>query len=119
MSHEPAAELRKLTVEDLQQKLANARADLLTAQKSLKANELANPHAVTKLRREVARILTVMSEVIATEAKQSSDNSSVIARSAKGATKQSSDNTGSPRATSGARDDSSESDDTKHQKGAK
>jgi ribosomal protein L29 len=69
-------DLRALSVDELQKQLLTARADLLTAQKSLRANELANPHAVTKLRREVARILTIIKEkdaVIASEAKQSSD----------------------------------------------
>lgn len=55
-----AAELKKLSVDELQKQLQTARADLLATQKSLKANELANPHVVTKMRRQIARILTVM-----------------------------------------------------------
>lgn len=56
-------ELRKKTVEELQKLLETGKKDLLAAQKSLKADELANPHAVKKLRREIARIKTVITEV--------------------------------------------------------
>ena len=56
------ADLRKKSVEELQKLLSTARADLLEAQKSLRANELANPHAVTKMRKEIAQILTIMTE---------------------------------------------------------
>jgi len=59
------ADLRAKSADELQKLLAVARKDLLEMQKSLKANELANPRAVTKARREIARILTVMHEVIA------------------------------------------------------
>jgi large subunit ribosomal protein L29 len=57
------ADLRKKTVEDLRKDLAAAKNDLLEAQKSLKANELANPHAVKKMRRGIAQIKTVMAEL--------------------------------------------------------
>jgi ribosomal protein L29 len=57
------ADLRTLPVSELQKRLQTARADLLTLQKSLAANELANPYAVKKQRREVARILTVITEL--------------------------------------------------------
>ena len=57
------ADLRKKSADELQKLLSTTRADLLEAQKSLKANELANPHAVTKLRKEIARIMTVLAEV--------------------------------------------------------
>ena len=59
----PVAELRSKSQDELQKLLADARADLLESQKSLKANELANPHAVTKLKKEIARILTIITEV--------------------------------------------------------
>jgi len=57
------ADLRTLPVDELAKRLQTARADLLALKKSLSANELANPYAVKKQRREVARILTVMTEV--------------------------------------------------------
>jgi ribosomal protein L29 len=69
------ADLRALSNEDLQKRLSTIRADLLLAQKSLKADELANPRVVRKMRREIARILTVITAntVTQSEAKQSSD----------------------------------------------
>ncbi|MDR1197238.1 MAG: 50S ribosomal protein L29 [Candidatus Nomurabacteria bacterium] len=70
-----AADLRKLSVEELQKQLQTARADLLEAQKSLKANELANPHAVTKLRKDVARILTIITAKAKQPNKENSENS--------------------------------------------
>lgn len=57
-----ASELRAKKPEELQKMLATARKDLLEAQKSLAANELANPHAVKKLRHSIARIKTIMAE---------------------------------------------------------
>ena len=57
------SDLRSLSAVELQKKLLTARQDLLEAQKSLKANELANPHVVTKMRKEIARIMTVISEL--------------------------------------------------------
>jgi large subunit ribosomal protein L29 len=68
---------RSKDLAELQAILATAKADLLEAQKSLKANELANPNVIKKMRKEIARIKTVLAEktaVIASEAKQSSNN---------------------------------------------
>jgi len=56
------ADLRTKSEEDLQKVLGKARADLLELQKGLKANELANPGAVRKARRRVAKILTIIGE---------------------------------------------------------
>lgn len=58
-----AEDLRGKTVEELNKLLETGKKDLLEAQKSLKANELANPHAVKKIRREIARIKTIMTEI--------------------------------------------------------
>ncbi|GHU06766.1 hypothetical protein FACS189431_0210 [Alphaproteobacteria bacterium] len=57
------ADLRGKTEAELHVVLATAKADLLEAQKALKANELANPQVVRKMRREIARIKTVLTEV--------------------------------------------------------
>jgi ribosomal protein L29 len=56
------AELRAKTVAELEKLLQTARGDLLESQKSLRANELANPHVVTKMRKEIARVMTVLTE---------------------------------------------------------
>ena len=74
------ADLRNKTVEELHKLLENGKKDLLTAQKSLKADELANPHAVKKLRKEIARIKTIMTEVdskVVEEEKSNSDKKGV------------------------------------------
>ena len=57
------ADLRTKSISDLDKILITAKQDLLQAKKSLKADELANPHVVTKMRKEVARIKTVMTEL--------------------------------------------------------
>ena len=64
------ADLRALSPEELQKKLQSARADLLEMQRSLRANELANPRVVRMKRREIARILTI----ITATAKQPTEN---------------------------------------------
>jgi len=66
-SRKSVADLRSKSIEELQKLLAVSRADLLEAQKSLKANELANPRVVSKMKREVARILTIIHETEITE----------------------------------------------------
>jgi large subunit ribosomal protein L29 len=70
------ADLRKLPVDELQNKLQTARADLLEARKSLAANELANPRVVRKMRREIARILTIIAETTPTRHSERSEESS-------------------------------------------
>jgi ribosomal protein L29 len=62
-----AKDLRTLSVDELNKQLQTARGDLNDMQKSLRANELANPHAVRKQRKLVARIMTVMGEQQATK----------------------------------------------------
>ncbi|MCL2174228.1 50S ribosomal protein L29 [Candidatus Saccharibacteria bacterium] len=93
------ADLRKLSAQELQQKLQTIRADLLAAQKSLRANELVNPRVIRRTKKEIARIMTVIAEM---SSSRPNDNVStdVIARSE--TTKQSSNKPGSPRS---ARDD--------------
>lgn len=62
-SNVTVADLRSKTAEELQKMLEDNKKDLLILQKSLAADELANPHAVRKMRREIARIKTVMTQV--------------------------------------------------------
>jgi ribosomal protein L29 len=61
------ADLRAKSVADIEKLLATAKQDLLQLQKSLKANELANPHAVKKMRREIAQMKTVIAEFVKKE----------------------------------------------------
>ena len=73
-------DLRDKSLDELQKLLATARTDLLELQKSLRANELANPHAVTKMKKEIARIMTVISEVNNSDKKASEAKPSTNSR---------------------------------------
>lgn len=67
------SDLRSKAMEDLQKLLASERKDLLEAKKSLKANELANPNAVKKMRRHVARLKTIINEKLLDEKKSNNE----------------------------------------------
>lgn len=57
-----ATELRTKSIQELNTLLAEARKTLLENKRALAAGELPNPRVVTKTRREIARIRTLMSE---------------------------------------------------------
>lgn len=57
-----ASELRTKKVSELQDLLTKTRQDLLEAKRSLAAGELPNPRVVGSGRRDIARILSVLSE---------------------------------------------------------
>lgn len=59
------------TTEELQSELETKRTDLLAAKRGLAAGDLANPRAITGLRKEIARILTAIraAEIDAKESK--------------------------------------------------
>ena len=57
-----ASELRTKSIADLQAQLAETRKTLLENKRALAAGELPNPRVVTKARREIATIMTVLSE---------------------------------------------------------
>ena len=57
-----ASELRAKSIADLQAQLAETRKTLLENTRALAAGELPNPRVVTKTRREIALIMTVLSE---------------------------------------------------------
>ena len=62
------AELRSKTVAELHALLKEKRTELGNNQRSLAAGELPNPRVVGKVRRDIARILTCLSEAQQTEA---------------------------------------------------
>lgn len=68
-----AAELRAKTVEELHALLSEVRAEQLTNLRALAANELPNPRVVTKGRRTVARIHTILKEKLTAASSPSSD----------------------------------------------
>lgn len=57
-----ASELRAKSIADLQAQLAETRKTLLENKRALAAGELPNPRVVAKTRREIATIMTVLSE---------------------------------------------------------
>ncbi len=57
-----AAELRKMTLEELEKKLDEMKMELLRLRFQQKISGLENPMAVRKLRRDIARVLTVIRE---------------------------------------------------------
>lgn len=60
-------ELRDKTIEELKTLLETAKQDLIDNKKLLAANELANPRVITKTRKEVARLNTIISEKLVSE----------------------------------------------------
>ncbi|HKX76589.1 MAG TPA: 50S ribosomal protein L29 [Acidimicrobiia bacterium] len=57
-----AAELRELTFEELEEKMAEAKAELFNLRFQLATNQLDNTARLRLVRREIARIATVMRE---------------------------------------------------------
>jgi ribosomal protein L29 len=53
-------DLLKLSQDELQQRVTELRAQLVEQQRARAANELANPHAIKKTRREIAVALTLL-----------------------------------------------------------
>jgi len=57
-----AAELRELTYEELGDRLAEAKEELFNLRFQLVTNQLDNPARITQVKRDIARIKTVMRE---------------------------------------------------------
>ena len=57
-----AAEIRKMSTEDLNAKLKDLKAELFNLRFQLAINQLDNPHKITEVKREIARVLTVINE---------------------------------------------------------
>ena len=57
-----ASELRDLTVEELQTKLTELKEELFNLRFQLAINQLDNPHKITEVKRDIARVLTVIND---------------------------------------------------------
>ena len=57
-----AAELRELTVEQLQAKLAELKEELFNLRVQLEIKQLENPHKITEVKHDIARVMTVLRE---------------------------------------------------------
>ena len=57
-----ATELRDMTLEELNSKLGELKEELFNLRFQLAVNQLANPHKITDVKREIARVMTVLHE---------------------------------------------------------
>ena len=57
-----ANEIRSMSVEELQSKLVDLKKDLFMLRMQLATNHLDNPTKISATRRDIARVLTVLSE---------------------------------------------------------
>ena len=57
-----ATEIRELTVEELQEKLQALKEELFNLRFQLAINQLDNPMRITAVKRDIARVLTVIRE---------------------------------------------------------
>ena len=57
-----ATEIRELTVEELQDKLKALKEELFNLRFQLAINQLENPTRITAVKKDIARVLTVLNE---------------------------------------------------------
>ena len=57
-----AAELRKLSVEELQEKLKELKAELFNLRFQHAINQLENPHKIADVKKDIARVMTVLNQ---------------------------------------------------------
>ena len=57
-----AAELRTMSVEALEEKVKELKAELFNLRFQHAINQLDNPHKMTEVKRDIARVLTVINE---------------------------------------------------------
>ncbi len=63
-----ASELRELSVSELEIKLKDLKEELFNLRFQLAINKLENPMQITKVKRDIARVSTVIRELADTEA---------------------------------------------------
>ena len=63
-----AKELREMTVEDLNTKLGELKEELFNLRFQLAINQLDNPHKMTEVKHDIARVMTVLQEMKKEEA---------------------------------------------------
>ena len=57
-----AAELRNMTAEELQAKLTELKRELFNLRFQHAINQLENPHQITEVKHDIARVMTVLNE---------------------------------------------------------
>ena len=63
-----AAELREMSVEALEDKLKELKAELFNLRFQHAINQLDNPHKMTEVKHDIARVMTVLQEMKKEEA---------------------------------------------------
>jgi large subunit ribosomal protein L29 len=63
-----AAELRTMSVEALEEKLKELKAELFNLRFQHAINQLDNPHKMTEVKHDIARVMTVLQEMKKEEA---------------------------------------------------
>ena len=63
-----AAELRSMSVEALESKLKELKAELFNLRFQHAINQLDNPHKITEVKHDIARVMTVLREMKKEEA---------------------------------------------------
>ncbi len=58
-----ASEIRELTIEDIEEKIGDAREELMNLRFQLATGELTDFNRISSLRREIARFMTILNEV--------------------------------------------------------
>ena len=57
-----AVQLREMSADELQAKLTELKDELFHLRFQLAINQLDNPHKITEVKRDIARVLTVINE---------------------------------------------------------
>ena len=57
-----AAELKKMTTEELQAKLTELKRELFNLRFQHAINQLENPHQIAEVKHDIARVMTVLNE---------------------------------------------------------
>ena len=57
-----ASQIREMSAEELQKKLTELKEQLFHLRFQLAINQLDNPHQITAVKRDIARVLTVINE---------------------------------------------------------
>lgn len=55
-------ELRNLSVEELKKKLKDLKAELFNLRFQLAVNQLENPHKISDVKKDIARVRTILNE---------------------------------------------------------
>ena len=57
-----ATELRDMTIDELNEKLGELKEELFNLRFQLAVNQLDNPHKITDVKHDIARVMTVLRE---------------------------------------------------------